>query len=215
VCVCARACVRVCVCVCVFGLFVVGHHLTVRRTFWGFIFPRCEQSLRRARSFGSFVFPSVCDEDFFLPSLWSVISLCDEVCVCVCVCVVCRILPYHLYHRTWRLLQCVAVVRCSVLQRVAAWCSVLSWDHTLSIGSLSRKHSIWSKCSLMFMHCNTLQRTAEHRLLFQKAMLFVVCALQHSVTHCNTLQHTATHSNALQHTATHCSCFRKHTLLSS
>jgi len=29
-------------------------------------------------------------------------------------------------------------------------------------------------------------------------------ALQHTITHCNTLQHTATHCNTLQHTVTHC-----------
>jgi len=213
VCVCAR--MRACVCVCVYSDFslwviisqcdelfgvlfslVVNNHCAGQGVLVHLFFPRCATRI--------FFFPR-CGQSF----------RCATRFVCVCVCVVCRILPYHLYHRTWRLLQCVAVVRCSVLQRVAAWCSVLSWDHTLSIGSFSRKHSILSKCSLMFMHCNTLQRTAEYRLLFQKAMLFVVCALQHSVTHCNTLQHTATHSNALQHTATHCSCFRKHTLLSS
>jgi len=36
----------------------------------------------------------------------------------------------------------------------------------------------------------------------------VICALQHSAPHCNTLQHTATHCNThmcgLQHSASHC-----------
>ena len=43
----------------------------------------------------------------------------------------------------------------------------------------------WVRCSIEYLHCNTLQHTATH------------CnTLQHTVTYCNTLQHTATHTVA-------------------
>jgi len=73
------------------------------------------------------------------------------------------------------------LARCSVLQRVAVWCSVLQAKWRLDGGKVP------------FAHCNTLQNTATH------------CnTLQHTATHCHTLPHTATHCNALQHTATRC-----------
>ena len=71
-------------------------------------------------------------------------------------------------------------------------------------------------------HCNTLPVDRSlHRLIQRKLSSINSCtvspsfvnpwwsgrirhAIQHIVTHCNTLQHTATRCNTLQHTATHC-----------
>jgi len=85
------------------------------------------------------------------------------------------------------------LARCSVLQRVAVWCSVL--QAKLRLDGDSRR---LDGGKVPFTYCNTLQHTATH------------CnTLQHTTTHCNALQHTATRCNTLQRTATHCNALRR------
>jgi len=60
-------------------------------------------------------------------------------------------------------------------------------------------------------HCNTLRQFGESTWRCHPicAHDLGVCALQHTVTPCNTLQHTAIHCNTLQHTATHCNALQR------
>ena len=102
------------------------------------------------------------------------------------------------------------ILRCSMLQCVAACCSVPSFALLCRL-TLTRGEALFTLCRSLcrrlkllrtpeddtLQHnatqCNILQHTTSH------------CnTLQHTTPHCNTLQHTATHCNTLQHTATHC-----------
>jgi len=66
---------------------------------------------------------------------------------------------------------------CSVLQRVAACCSVLQCV-------------LWSRCATLETYWeNILQHTAAH-----DSVMFTAKVLQHTSAHCNTLQHMATHA---------------------
>jgi len=81
-----------------------------------------------------------------------------------------------------------SVVCCSVLQRVAACCSVLLLPATPTLTGATRCNALPHPAT----YCNTLHYTATHST-----------TLQHTATHCSTQQRTATHCNELQHTATH------------
>ena len=87
-----------------------------------------------------------------------------------------------------------SVVCCSVLQRVAACCSVLLLPATPTLTGATRCNALPHPAT----YCNTLHYTATHST-----------TLQHTATHCSTQQRTATHCNALQRTATHCNALQR------
>jgi len=79
----------------------------------------------------------------------------------------------------------------SVLQRVAACCSVLQ---CFEVRCSALKSWLWSTARIKYAPRLATPRHTE-----------TPCnTLQHTATHYNTLQHTTTLCNIMQHTATHC-----------